>query len=133
MTYRSKIDLWIAVVLMTTPLVLIGLGLYLHQPALLIIATIILAGYGLAAFPVSYRVGTDCLVIRNGAMKTKIRYSEIRSMRPARSALSSPALSLDRIEIRYSEEGIVFISPADRRGFLEDVRAHAPHAEILVS
>ena len=77
MTYRSKVDLWIAALLVAVPLVLIGPGIYLHQPALLVIAAIILAGYGLLALPVSYNLGAECLVIRSGVMRTRDRKSVV--------------------------------------------------------
>ena len=131
--YRSKVDHWLAAVLIAAPLLPVGLAVYLHQPFLLGITVFVLAIYGVAALPVSYEAGSDQLVIRCGLARTNISYSEIHSMRPTRSALSSPALSLDRIEIRYAQAGGVLISPVDRRAFLEDMRIHVPQAEITVS
>jgi Bacterial PH domain len=130
MMYRSKVDLWLAAVLISGPLIPIGTAISTRQTFPLAIAVFMLVVYRLVVFPTFYETDSDKLVIRNGVFKKNVLYSEIRSMRPTRCALSSPALSLDRIEIRYAQAGVVLISPADRRAFLEDMRVHAPQADI---
>ena len=47
--------------------------------------------------------------------------SSIAGVRPTRSALSSPALSLDRLRIDHGAGGrrTVLVSPADRAGFVQ--------------
>jgi hypothetical protein len=132
MRYGSKVDLWLAVVLVVASVLPAGLGIYLHQLSLIAITAILLAILRLIVVPISYEIESDRLVIRHGVMKMSVLYSGILSMRPTRSALSSPALSLDRIEIRYAPSGIILISPEDRRAFLERMRIHAPQADISI-
>ena len=78
--YRSKVDHWLAAVLIAAPLLPVGLAVYLHQPFLLGITVFLLAIYGVAALPVSYEAGSDQLVIRRGLARTNISYSEIYSI-----------------------------------------------------
>jgi hypothetical protein len=60
------------------------------------------------------------LEIRSGwVYRLVISVADIQRIRPTRNPLSSPALSLDRLEIRYGKGGLVMISPKDREGFLD--------------
>ena len=69
-------------------------------------------------FSTRYTVSETTLQIRSGPMSWTIDRNEIHSITPTRSALSSPALSLDRLEIRYGDTGMVMVSPKDKEGFL---------------
>ena len=46
---------------------------------------------------------------------------DITSVRRTRNPLSSPALSMDRLSIRYGKGRRIMISPADQAGFLEAI------------
>ncbi|MGA0055127.1 MAG: PH domain-containing protein [Steroidobacteraceae bacterium] len=45
----------------------------------------------------------------------------MKELRPVRSVLSSPALSIDRIEIIYGNHDSVMISPVDRDRFMAEL------------
>lgn len=66
----------------------------------------------------AYVVDDTTLRIRSGPFRWSVPLAEIREVRPSRSPLSSPALSLDRLEIRYGRGSAILVSPADRAGFL---------------
>lgn len=68
--------------------------------------------------------GTD-LLVRSGPFRWTVPLSNIQQVRPTRNPLSSPALSLDRLEIRHAR-GSLMISPEDKRAFLEDLVARTP-------
>jgi hypothetical protein len=71
---------------------------------------------------------TDLEVIaRSGPFRWRIEIAGIESIRPSRNPLSSPAMSLDRLEIRYGEGRRLLISPEDREGFLQAVVARSRH------
>ncbi|TGE06298.1 PH domain-containing protein [Hymenobacter fodinae] len=58
------------------------------------------------------------LIIRSGPIHIQVPLSSIRSVIPTRNPLSAPALSLDRLEIRYGKYDSVLISPANHADFL---------------
>lgn len=125
--FPSKIDGWLAAILVVAPLVsLVG---FLDPKALesVTVLLIALAGpavfaaiYGLLVFPMRYGVSADELIIRHGVVRQRAALAKILSVEPTRNPLSSPALSLDRLKIstgpRFRDS--IMISPADRDGFL---------------
>lgn len=128
--FRSKVDLWLAVILAAAPVVSLtatvlalraGGGLM----ALLPTALIALAYLG-AVFPLYYELEDDALVIRAGLLRSRIPYAQIRAVRPTRNPLSSPALSLDRLHVDAGSALGPNISPADREGFLSALLSRAP-------
>lgn len=129
MIYRSKIDWWFAAILIAVPLVPACLAVYLREPALSVIPVVVLLLYGAVGFPMSYETASEKLIVRHGLCATRIPYSEIHTVYPIRNALSSPALSLDRVEIKYGQAGSVLISPAKRLDFLKEMRTRVPHAD----
>ena len=64
-----------------------------------------------------YLVDAGNLMIRSGPFRWSISISEIKSVEPSRSLLSSPALSLNRLEIQYGRGKTVLVSPKDVEGF----------------
>lgn len=64
------------------------------------------------------------LAIRCGPFRWSIPLEKIQSVKRTRSMLSGPALSLDRVQIRYGRFGMfgsVLISPEQRDRFLADL------------
>ena len=75
-------------------------------------------------FPVRYFLGDSLLVVRSGVLRWRIPVENIHRAVRLRSISPSPALSLERIRIDYSKGSRVkriFLSPADRTGFLNDL------------
>jgi hypothetical protein len=130
MRYRSKIDWWIGALLILAPFLPAVTAFFAHSLLPLVGSAFILALYGLL-FPIWYETSEERLVIHAGLIKTKLPYSEIHSLRPSRSALSSPALSLDRLEISYGNGSRVLISPEDKAGFTDDIRARIPAGALM--
>jgi hypothetical protein len=71
-----------------------------------------------------YRVEEATLYIRSGPFKWAIPVAQIHSILPSRSFLSSPALSLNRLEIHYGSGRHILVSPADRGGFVRTIEEH---------
>lgn len=135
MRFESKRDLWLLVLLRIMPLML-----------LLVIADIwylehhdlrgpIAGAFILIVFEVFffesvlrstyYQIDGHTLVIRSSVFSWRVPIGEIRSITPTRSALSSPALSLDRLRIEYGDKAIM-VSPEDPKRFIEALRAKNP-------
>ena len=75
-------------------------------------------------FSTSYCVDKESLHVKSGPFSWTIPMTEIESVEPSRSLLSSPALSLDRLRIRYGNGKSILVSPADREAFLEAIERH---------
>ncbi|MDH3532836.1 MAG: PH domain-containing protein, partial [Gammaproteobacteria bacterium] len=124
--FNSKIDRWIFVVL---ALAIVGnfvaiIGVALDSEDPFVTTGVILACLLATALVVSLLIGTHYTVdhgqlrIASGPFRWKLQIDQITSVEPTRNPLSSPALSLDRLRIRYGEGRQILVSPADQRGFL---------------
>lgn len=130
--FPSRIDSWLAG-LAFGPLLLGVLALVyasMRDPTMRLsemtigIVALLAAGGGLLWMfrTTHYTVDGATLRIRGGPWWMNIAIAEITSVKPSRSLRSSPALSLDRLEIQYGDGKSVRISPADREGFLRALR-----------
>jgi membrane protein YdbS with pleckstrin-like domain len=126
MTYCTKVDNWIGLVLGLVPIGLVLEAIFLRSLVVAAVAASVLVVYRLVVFPTNYKLGPDTLKIRSGIIRTSIPYQEIRRVRASSSWLSAPALSLDRLEITYGAARKTFVSPRDRTAFLRDLSARAP-------
>ena len=127
--FRSKVDWWIRI--------LLGLaiaGLFVACATVILegvdpVGTTItilscIAGLALIVWVLVgtvYKIERGTLIVRSGPMRWKIPIDEITSVEATRSPLSSPALSLDRLRIRYGKRRRIMISPADKAGFLRAI------------
>jgi len=127
--FRSKVDWWIRLLLgLAIAGMFVGgaIGI-LEGAAPLEITTLILALIAGLALIVWVLVGTrytvdrGTLIVRAGPLRWKIPLDEITAVEATKSPLSSPALSLDRLRIRYGNNRSLMISPADRAGFLKAI------------
>ena len=76
-----------------------------------------------------YTVEGSTLIVKSAFMTWRIDIHHIEDVTPTRNPTSSPALSLDRLEIRYRRDGrlrTILVSPAEKRRFLEALRAVSP-------
>lgn len=136
--YPSKRDLWLAVLLWITVLILLfGAWVVWQAPGGALYRLGWTAVFALiAGFIVwilhgtRYELRGDDLVIRSGPIRWRRSVHAIREVHPTRNPLSSPALSLDRLAIRIRGAHFpVMISPARREEFLADLLSRAPHLE----
>jgi hypothetical protein len=73
-----------------------------------------------------YLIDGDTLLIRSSFLKWRVPIARILSVTPTRNAMSSPALSLDRLAILYDDGKRILVSPQDKRSFIEALRAINP-------
>ena len=135
MRFESKRDLWLLVIVRLIPLVLLvviaNVWYQVHHDLRGPIAgAFILIVFELFFFEsilrsTYYMIDAGTLVIRSSVFSWRVPISEIRSITPTRSALSSPALSLDRLRIEYGGKAIM-VSPEDPKRFIEALRAKNP-------
>jgi uncharacterized membrane protein YdbT with pleckstrin-like domain len=134
-TYASKKDAWLMVILLSAAVVGAAAGAAMvvrgEQGGWLVF--LVLGFVALLVFPTKYTLAGDAVAIRSGLFRWRVPYAEIRAVSPTRNPLSSPALSLDRLEIRYASGGsekTIMISPERRQEFLMRLAQAAPQAKI---
>jgi hypothetical protein len=126
MTYPSKVDSWVGIVLALVPAGLLLEAVFLRSLLVGMAAATVPLVYALVLFPTNYELTPDALKVRSGVIRTSIPYQEIRRVRASRSWLSAPALSLDRLEITYGSSRTTLVSPRDRTAFLRDLSMRVP-------
>lgn len=128
--YRSKIDEWLFMALAIASLIAVGvcvpLLLYGSWQEWVMAGISVALGMGLPwwiTLTTTYTLTTGFLDIRSGPFHWQVPLRQISRISSTRSALSSPALSLDRIKIDYSDARSIMISPEDRERFLADLKS----------
>lgn len=135
MVYQSKRDSWIVAALWaasiaavvaavriwsidTSPWMRVGFTVFMGGAVVLVLWTL----HG-----TWYELDHERLLIRSGPFRWEVELRVIRQVTPKRSLLSGPAMSLDRLEIRYESSPLpVMISPEDRKLFLSDLVDRVP-------
>jgi hypothetical protein len=130
-TFPSKIDTWLAVIV-TGAVGLTWLAPFRRLAdgraidALDIIAPVLVTAFAIWIFTGTYYVLTsDTLFVRGGPVRRTIPLRSVQRLRATREPYSSPALSLDRIEVTYGSKRVL-ISPRDKRGFVSAVQRRTP-------
>ncbi len=95
---------------------------YFDLAGLLIISLIFILLFlfiGVIWFRTGYYISNGYLIIKIGPITySKIMISNIRRLSRSHSILSSPALSLKRLSVKYGRNGIVLISPKNEAEFI---------------
>ena len=78
-----------------------------------------------------YQITNHILIIKSGiVINKKLDINQIRKIVQTTNPLSSPALSLDRIELFYHKFDSVIISPKDKLIFIEALKQINPNIEV---
>lgn len=125
-TFKSKIDLWLTLALIFCIAVsLFGAwDLIVNQASnkhFALAFCLLVIGAGLPVWLIlgtKYTVDKDELKIVSGPFSWKIAIASIDQIKTSHSFISSPALSLDRLEIKYRGNQSILISPKDKDAFL---------------
>ena len=132
-TFRSKVDAWLALTVAG------GLGWIWFSLAQRIwagrttdVLDLIVPPFTSALmiwiFRATYYVVTvDKLIVRSGPFRRVVPLSSITRLRATRNPRKAPALSLDRIEVRYGSKQVL-VSPRDKPGFVRAMADRAPQA-----
>jgi len=121
--YKSEIDMWLIGVFIGTlllPFILAAAFGGPFWPALIICGAVAMFIIWLYQ-ATKYIVTPDEITVHAGLYKVNIPLTSIVSVTPSRDPLSSPAFSLNRLEIRYNKDKRILISPKDRERFLSDI------------
>lgn len=141
--FRSAVDTWLVVLLgacLALPLV-VGLTLPwqsggaggvspLSRLAPLLMTLLVSAFVAWIFASTRYRIAGGQLTLRSGPFRWRIDVDSIQRVRPSRNPLSSPALSLNRLEIQYGRGRRILVSPAERDAFLRTLAAASSALEL---
>lgn len=122
MKFPSKKDLWLGILILSA---MLFPAIYFAVQSLwigVLVMTPVLLFMGWFWYGTYYILEDKSLIIRSGPLRQEIYLDDIKRIRGIRSILSSPALSLDRLEIIYETGKTVLISPRDKELFLEIIR-----------
>lgn len=137
--FTSKKDWWLTMIVWGSMLFAIGgggfalsvmpptIGELLVVGALSILLPIFLIWTWLTTY---YVLDENNLIIKYGPFQKTIPLDTILSVRKTTNPLSSPALSLQRLEISYGNYDFVLISPKDRDEFMDILAERCPQAKI---
>jgi membrane protein YdbS with pleckstrin-like domain len=126
--YPTKIDWWLRP-LFLVPVISGGLSIaFAHDHTTVVVSCAALAAYALLmltlGWPIHYTVTPEELEVRFGLVRRHIPWDRLISMDYSQNPLSSPAFSLDRLDVRYAStsgrDRSILISPIDRAAFIED-------------
>ncbi len=129
-TYKSKIDLWLLILLVAgfgVPLIYMTVREpHWIGPVIWLPLTIFVIS---SVTTIRYVIDKDMLLIRSVGFKSVIPIRSIRRVKASNSILASPAASLGRLEIFYNKYDSVLVSPKDKQAFINDLKTINP--EIL--
>lgn len=130
--YKSKIglELVIPIVLIlgtTLFLTLIKepswIGIVILLPLILLLVHIFLT--------TNYTIESNELVIKSGFLFNRtIDIKAIKKITETNNPISSPAISLDRLEITYGKPGSIIISPKQKTEFIQHIKRLNPSVEV---
>ena len=136
MYFPSKRDLWLSLLVwipllgVMIPIVLIPFKNGQFDPISIFIFVPVVAFVAWIWFGTGYRVTDDELKIKSGPIRQTIPLEKITSIESTRNPISSPALSMDRLEIKYGEGKFAIISPLDKEGFINLIIRKYPKVTI---
>lgn len=131
--FRSKIDAKFKVL----PLALLAIAFFTiwtrpkgAPTGLWLLINLVMIGATVLAiwvtFTTYYELEHDALLAHCGPFSWRIPLAEIIAVQPSDSSHSSPAMSMDRLEITYGEGRSILVSPADQAGFLALLHRRVP-------
>lgn|GEM_PF-211234 len=136
MYFSSKRDTWIGLLLWIPIIAGLVLTTWIpftngqYDPTGSFIFVPIVAFIAWLWFGTGYRVTDDELKIKCGPIRQTIPLKEITNIKNTRNPISSPALSLDRLEIKFGESKIAIISPQDKERFINLIMGKCPTATV---
>jgi len=131
LAFSSRIDLWLLIVLLAA-VSLCAWILAENWDVMLargwLVASLIVVPLAIGIlFPLwivtslRYFLSDQTLRVRCGPFQWRIAIREITAVDPTHNALSSPAMSLDRLRIEYGQGKTVMISPEPRDEFIRQL------------
>lgn len=129
--FRSAVSWWLFGPVLALQLGLLFDALMRGVPwpaALALVGSLVVVGSLLIT--TRYTLTADALLVRSSIFRWRVPLATIERVYPTRNPLSSPALSLNRLAIRYGRFGYLLISPEDRAAFVGALLARNPAIRV---
>ncbi|MDY0395652.1 PH domain-containing protein [Virgibacillus halophilus] len=82
-------------------------------------------------FGTGYRIENKVIKIKNGPFRWEIAIQDINSIGKTKSLMATPALSVDRLALRYGKYGEMLLSPKNEKVFIEMLLAKNPQIKLV--
>lgn len=128
-SFRSKVDWWIIAILAVCVLPPIYFNITDFDLTGCIISCLCIVFLLMFIVPCRYKIVGEVLDIRCGVMHFRIKIDQIRTIRPTHNSLSSPAMSIDRLELKMKNGDVTMLSPKDKKGFIDSLKSINPEIE----
>ena len=97
----------------------------------LVINLLVMGFVGYIYLTTYYLISDKLLKVKCGFMINRsINIDSIKKISETNNPLSSPANSFDRLEIRFSNAGVILVSPKDKMGFIHHLKKLNPQIEM---
>lgn len=121
MLFSSKRDLWVTIIIWGVSLFGIIIPLLNGDIIALLLMTLLAALLLWFWFRTDYKIENDKIKIRYGPIRQTVHIKDIKLIVKAKTPLTSPALSMDRIQITCGKFDIVSISPVNQQKFIDEL------------
>ncbi|HEX8018260.1 MAG TPA: PH domain-containing protein [Flavobacterium sp.] len=131
--FKSKIDLWL-VLFLSVIFGGIAINMALNGVWGSLIFILLIIAFIVHIFATTFYIIEDKkLIVKCGFLITiPIPVEKIKKISETNDLMSSPALSLDRLEILYNISDTVMISPNEKTKFIEAIQKINPGVEIKI-
>lgn len=120
MVFKSKVDIWMAIIFIFVPISMIYGVITEPSAVLLLVTAFIIVLLCILFFGTKYVIEEEELIVYGGIYKKRIPIKQIRSLRPSKNPLSAPAMSINRIEITFDPHiQVILVSPKERELFVK--------------
>ncbi|PLS14681.1 hypothetical protein CVD28_26900 [Bacillus sp. M6-12] len=133
MRFYSKKGIILSIILWGTAAAILITGIMdIHDEGLGPIVTAVLLALfiGWMWLTTYYEIIGNILLVSAGPIRKRIDIYTIRSISKTRNPVSSPALSLDRIEVVFNMYDAVIISPKDQEAFAAELKKINPDIRV---
>jgi hypothetical protein len=78
-----------------------------------------------------YTIDGNSLIVKSGlVVHKKIDINSIKTIKETNTIFSAPALSFDRLEVKWGDYTGIVISPMDKKGFIEHMKSINPRIVV---
>lgn len=129
--FKSKIDWWFGLVLVYP--IFVSIKTILEGEWIGLLGLSVVVGLILVFSKTTrYIINENQLIVQSTwIVNERIDVSKISKIEKSNSILSSPALSLDRLRIRYNKYDEVLISPKEKKAFIDELLKVNPNIVII--
>ncbi|WP_139343293.1 PH domain-containing protein [Virgibacillus siamensis] len=82
-------------------------------------------------FGTGYRIENHVIKIKNGPFRSEIAIQDINSIGKTKSLMATPALSVERLTLRYGKYSEMLLSPKNEKEFVELLLAKNPQIKLI--